>query len=170
MLFGQYLNTHRVFKRLAKALSRLHVCAGWSEPLRVAHTTLLEISCRGSTMKHSCLRKNIEKMENVIQCNILWILLCLWYKYELGKSSYYFISISPFALYIFFLPRDGVLNILMHLAILFSSVCFLFSIYAEFCFILHHRHIQTMLSLRFGTCIMIRITQIISKYQFHTAL
>ena len=23
-------------------------CAGWSEPLLVAHTTLLEISCRGS--------------------------------------------------------------------------------------------------------------------------
>ena len=34
--------------RLAKALIRLRVCAGWSEPLLVAHTTLLEISCRGS--------------------------------------------------------------------------------------------------------------------------
>ena len=53
--------TLRVFKRLAKALSRLHVCAGWSEPLRVAHTTLLEISCRGSIIKQSCLRKNTEK-------------------------------------------------------------------------------------------------------------
>ena len=41
-------NTHRIFKRLAKALIRLRVCAGWSEPLLVAHTTLLEISCRGS--------------------------------------------------------------------------------------------------------------------------
>ena len=30
------------------ALIRLRVCAGWSEPLLVAHTTLLEISCRGS--------------------------------------------------------------------------------------------------------------------------
>ena len=30
------------------ALIRLHVCAGWSEPLLVAHTTLLEISCCGS--------------------------------------------------------------------------------------------------------------------------
>ena len=27
---------------------RLRVCAGWSEPLLVAHTTLLEISCHGS--------------------------------------------------------------------------------------------------------------------------
>ena len=30
------------------ALIRLRVCASWSEPLLVAHTTLLEISCRGS--------------------------------------------------------------------------------------------------------------------------
>ena len=39
--------THRIFKWLAKALIRLHVCAGWSEALLVAHTTLLEISCHG---------------------------------------------------------------------------------------------------------------------------
>ena len=26
----------------------VRICAGWSEPLLVAHTTLLEISCRGS--------------------------------------------------------------------------------------------------------------------------
>ena len=38
----------RIFKRLANALMRLCVCAGWSEPLLVAHTTLLEISCRDS--------------------------------------------------------------------------------------------------------------------------
>ena len=37
-----------IFKRQAKALISLRVCAGWSEPLLVAHTTLLEISCRGS--------------------------------------------------------------------------------------------------------------------------
>ena len=30
------------------ALARLRVCAGWSEPLLVAHNTLLEISRRGS--------------------------------------------------------------------------------------------------------------------------
>ena len=29
-------------------LIRLRVCVGWSEPFLVAHTTLLEISCRGS--------------------------------------------------------------------------------------------------------------------------
>ena len=32
--------------QLAKALIRLCVCVGWSEPLLDAHTTLLEISCR----------------------------------------------------------------------------------------------------------------------------
>ena len=41
-------DTHRIFNRPAKALIRLRVCAGWSEALLVAHTTLLEISCRGS--------------------------------------------------------------------------------------------------------------------------
>ena len=39
------------------ALIRLHICAGWSEPLLVAHTTLLEILCRGSIMVS--LRKNV---------------------------------------------------------------------------------------------------------------
>ena len=34
--------------RLAKALIRLCVCAGWSEPLLVAQTKFLEISCTGS--------------------------------------------------------------------------------------------------------------------------
>ena len=33
------------------ALIRLRVCAGWSEPLLVAQTTLLEISCHGSAKK-----------------------------------------------------------------------------------------------------------------------
>ena len=37
-----------IFKWQAKALIRLRVCAGWSEPLLVAHTTLLKISCQGS--------------------------------------------------------------------------------------------------------------------------
>ena len=48
MMLSQKLNSQRIFKRLAKALIRLRLCAGWSEPLLVAHTTLLEISCRGS--------------------------------------------------------------------------------------------------------------------------
>ena len=52
MVFSQKLNNHRIFKRLAKALIRLRICAGWSELLLVAHTTLLEISCRGSNVSH----------------------------------------------------------------------------------------------------------------------
>ena len=35
-------------ERPAKALISLRVCAGWSEPLLVAHTTLLELSCHDS--------------------------------------------------------------------------------------------------------------------------
>ena len=48
MKLCQLLDSYRIFKRLAKALIRLRVCAGCSEALLVAHTTLLEISCRGS--------------------------------------------------------------------------------------------------------------------------
>ena len=44
--------SHRIFKLLAKALIRLRVCAGWSEPLLVAHTTLLEISSCGSNREN----------------------------------------------------------------------------------------------------------------------
>ena len=37
-------NRSIVFKRLAEALIRLRICAGWSKPLVLAHTTLLEIA------------------------------------------------------------------------------------------------------------------------------
>ena len=37
--------TLRIIKRLAKALIRLCIWAGWSEPSLVSHTTFLEISC-----------------------------------------------------------------------------------------------------------------------------
>ena len=35
MMFCQSLDSHRISKRLAKALTRLRVCAGWCEPLLV---------------------------------------------------------------------------------------------------------------------------------------
>ena len=35
-------------QRRVKALIRLRVCAGWSEPLLVSHITLLKISSNGS--------------------------------------------------------------------------------------------------------------------------
>ena len=41
-------------KGLAKAVIRLCICAGWSELLLVAHTTLLEILCHGSFHFHFC--------------------------------------------------------------------------------------------------------------------
>ena len=37
MMFSELLYTHRIFKRLAKALIRLRVCTGCSEALLVAH-------------------------------------------------------------------------------------------------------------------------------------
>ena len=45
------LTVIEIFKPMAKALISLRVCAGWSEPLLVAHTTLLEILCHGSYIK-----------------------------------------------------------------------------------------------------------------------
>ena len=47
---GQKFNTRRIFKWLAKALISLRICADWSEPLLVAHTTLLEIPFQGSNV------------------------------------------------------------------------------------------------------------------------
>ena len=59
MKCSQKLNSHRIFKQLAKALISLRVCAGWSEPLLVAHTTLLEISCLGSYVEHDMTMSKI---------------------------------------------------------------------------------------------------------------
>ena len=53
MMFGQKTKSHIIFKRQAMALIRLRVRAGWSEPLLVEHTTLLEISCRDSYIHYT---------------------------------------------------------------------------------------------------------------------
>ena len=66
MMFSQYHNTHRKFKRLAKALIRLRVCAGWSESSLVAHITLLEISCRGSFQRRDNARGSSRLAQDVI--------------------------------------------------------------------------------------------------------
>ena len=50
MMIYQWPKSHQIFKRLAKALIRLHVCAGWSEPLLVAHMTLLEVRKRAKIL------------------------------------------------------------------------------------------------------------------------
>ena len=54
------------FKRLAKALIRLCVCAGWSESSLVAHITLLEISCRGSFQRRDDARGSLRLAQDVI--------------------------------------------------------------------------------------------------------
>ena len=49
-------NRSIVFKWLAKDLIRLRTCAGWSKPLVLAHTTLLEISYCGHLWYKNALR------------------------------------------------------------------------------------------------------------------
>ena len=74
--------TQWIFKRLAKALIRLGACAGWSGPLLVAHTTLLEISCRGSiifSLTKRCLNSlsfMADSVENIITYFI--VTECQW--------------------------------------------------------------------------------------------
>ena len=59
--FPNYL----IFKRLAMVLIRLRIWAGWSEPLLVAHTTLLKISCHDSTMiEVAVARLNYDRKDN----------------------------------------------------------------------------------------------------------
>ena len=53
--------------RLAKALIRLRACAGWSEALLVAQTTLLEIPCQGSIIKSS---KSWDHLLNILEKRI----------------------------------------------------------------------------------------------------
>ena len=60
-------NHYRIFKRLAKVLIRLCAYAGWSEPLLVEHTILLQISCRGSfltiILKHNYFQVKCDQPE-----------------------------------------------------------------------------------------------------------
>ena len=59
--------SHRIFKLQAKALIRLRICAGWSETLLVAHTTLLEISCRGSYIStHKSITNNAKDKKSIV--------------------------------------------------------------------------------------------------------
>ena len=65
------------FKPPAKALIRLCVCAGWSEALLVAHTTLLEISCRDSFMflsEYDVYQKLVKYLYHPILLTPLWTL------------------------------------------------------------------------------------------------
>ena len=64
-------------KRLANTLIRLCIFAGWSEPLLVPHTTLLEISCRGSDM-HVVLVLSFVYFSS--RCQLLELRLFFWQK------------------------------------------------------------------------------------------
>ena len=66
MMFGHWPKSHRIFKRLTRALIRLRICAGWSESLLVAHTTLLAISCCGSIIE-----KKTQMLDMVTVCEIV---------------------------------------------------------------------------------------------------
>ena len=70
MMFSQLLNNHRILKRLAKALIRLRACAGWSEALLVAHTTLLEILYHGSITLNKHLAIVILSLKTAIENDV----------------------------------------------------------------------------------------------------
>ena len=55
------------------ALIRLRIGAGWSEPLLVAHTKLLEISCCGSHLKLSSLFLQVFNLLQVAHTTLLGI-------------------------------------------------------------------------------------------------
>ena len=79
MVFSQWLNSQRIFKRLAKALISLRVCAGWSEPLPVAQTTLLEISCSGSNVRYlKCKHRarGSQQSHHSHNCSVLFCFTC----------------------------------------------------------------------------------------------
>ena len=81
----------------AKALIKLHVWAGWSEPLLVGHTILLEISCRGSYMNQDlCLAKilwrDIEISVQLFHIAVSYshaIVFCVFF-YSLGLCQQFF--------------------------------------------------------------------------------
>ena len=83
------INTHRIFKRLAKALIRLRVYAGWSESLLGAHTILMEITCCGSIILLKFCYFNQQPLQWIIYCpNIICTIrmgASIWHK-EVKKT------------------------------------------------------------------------------------
>ena len=78
MIKSQQVDSRRIFKRQAMALIRLRVCAGWSEPLLVAHTTLLETCIVMHAGKfhmpfkqNACFQKQSFRIPS--ECQIVWI-------------------------------------------------------------------------------------------------
>ena len=66
-----------IFKRQAKVLIRLCICAGWSESLLVAHTTVLKFVCHGSNIDY-CRKKICLLIINIYisgESKEVWILI-----------------------------------------------------------------------------------------------
>ena len=63
-----------VIEYSSDVLIRLHVCAGWSEPSLVTHTTLLEISCCGSFVWTSSKGTD----ETAWMRKVGWLLYFIW--------------------------------------------------------------------------------------------
>ena len=84
------LNTHRIFKRIAKALIILCICAGWSEALLVPHTTLLEISSRLNYIlsRHRTQSRTFAYMVNSSYAclPLIWFGICKLWK-QVGETS-----------------------------------------------------------------------------------
>ena len=105
---------HRIFKRLAKALIKLRVCAGWSEYLLIAHTTLLEMSCYDSCIRHSSHTHRIGSPG--ITCNVLLCTDHSVYHWKTGFSFFLFsVSLSA-SVFIWFWKKFNIC--------LMSSSCF----------------------------------------------
>ena len=72
--------------RLAKALIRMHICAGLSELLLGAHITLLEILCCGSNLLLIIQCHHKYKMYNVI-CDVIIAKILLFKMYMKNENS-----------------------------------------------------------------------------------
>ena len=68
MLFSQMLKSHRILKRPAKALIRLRICAGCSEPLLVEHALMsgLNYNALKWILLHLLLYTSLVKITQVI--------------------------------------------------------------------------------------------------------
>ena len=69
------------------ALIRLRSCAGWSEPLLVTHTTLLEISCHSSFIIYKCTVLSLSSVYISIKSYHYNCCLLLRYKYQNFEHS-----------------------------------------------------------------------------------
>ena len=68
-----------------KCSDRMRVCAGWSEPLLVAHTTLFEISCCVSFAKGVCQHS---ESSFFLKSSLLYVCINFFNRSELLKPRF----------------------------------------------------------------------------------